>query len=123
MLQEFLMKKNRNKRISFCKQNINFLKYISSLSIKKRGKIISRVADENEINSLIEIFKNFLYENISCSKSYLKSVQKYSPFFLQIIKKGKSLQSKKKILTSKKGGFILNSLLALTIPILKKIFQ
>ena len=123
MLQEFLMKKNRNKRISFCKQNINFLKYISSLPIKKRGKIISRVADENEINSLIEIFKNFLYENISCSKSYLKSVQKYSPFFLQIIKKGKSLQSKKKILTSKKGGFILNSLLALTIPILKKIFQ
>ena len=117
MLQEFLMKKNRNKRISFCKQNINFLKYISSLPIKKRGKIISRVADENEINSLIEIFKNFLYENISCSKSYLKSVQKYSPFFLQIIKKGKSLQSKKKLLTSKKGGFILNSLLALTIPI------
>ena len=99
------------------------MKYISSLPIKKRSKIISRVADENEINSLIEIFKNFLYENISCSKSYLKSVQKYSPFFLQIIKKGKSLQSKKKLLTSKKGGFILNSLLALAIPIFKKIFQ
>ena len=81
MLQEFLMKKKINKRISFCKQNIDFLKYISSLPIKKRSKIISRVADENEINSLIEIFKNFLYENISCSKSYLKSVQKYSPFF------------------------------------------
>ena len=49
-------------------------------------------------------------------------MKKYSNEFVKLSNKKKSLKSKKIILSSKTGGFILQALLGLSLPILSKLF-
>lgn len=114
------MKKKKNK--SLCEKNIAFLSYLNTLNKSKRNKIIKNIANRNEINSIIEVFINFLNNNISCKKAFIKSMKKYTSYFDKIIIKSKSMKYKKQILSGKKGGFIISSLLSLALPIIKKIF-
>ena len=107
---------------SVCRRNIYCLKYIYSLPFKKRNKIIRYIASSSEIKSILEIFLNFLNKNISCSRNFIESMKKYSNEFVKLSDKKKSLKSKKIILSSKKGGFILQALLGLSLPILSKLF-
>ena len=76
----------------------------------------------NELKAIIEIFKNFLHKNIQCKTSFIKMLKKYSNYFHKITKKSFALSKKRKILTSKTGGFLLSSLLNLAIPLISKIF-
>ena len=59
---------------SKCKKNILFLKYLNSLDSKRRRKLIA-ICDKKEIESIIEVFINFLHENISCKNKFIKSVK------------------------------------------------
>ena len=107
---------------SLCHKNIHFLKYIHSLPFKKKKKIIKYLASSSEIKSILEIFLNFLNKNIKCSKHFIKSMKKYSNDFVKLTDKKNSLKAKKIILSSKSGGFILQALLGLSLPILSKLF-
>ena len=49
-------------------------------------------------------------------------MKKYSNKFVMLSDKKKSLKAKKQVLSSKSGGFILQGLLGLTIPLLTKLF-
>ena len=71
---------------SKCKRNILFLKYLNSLDSKRRRKLIA-ICDKKEIESIIEVFINFLHKNISCKNKFIKSVKKHSKKFNKIIKK------------------------------------
>ena len=83
-----MKKKNKNKS-SLCKKNIHFLSYIHSLANnkKKRNKIIKHVSSGQEINSIIELFINFLNNNIQCGKKCIKFLKKYTNYFDKKIKK------------------------------------
>ena len=113
---------NEKKKNSLCKKNISFLTYIHKLPLSKRKKIITKFASKSEINSIIEIFLNFLNSKINCGKNIIKSLSKNKTYFNQIINKKKSIAFKRKKLSSKKGGFILQTLLTLALPVIKKIF-
>ena len=116
------MKKIR-KNSSLCQNNISFLSYIHSLPIKKRNKILKTTATSNEINSIIEIFINFINNGLKCKKKFIQSVKKYSNYFHKLIKKTLPIKQKRQLLTSKKGGFILQGILSLALPILKQLFS
>ena len=107
---------------SLCRKNIYFLKYIHSLPLKKRKNFIKHMASSSEIKSVLEIFLNFLNKNISCTAKFIKSMKKYSNKFVMLSDKKKSLKAKKLVLSSKSGGFILQGLLGLSIPLLTKLF-
>ena len=107
---------------SLCRKNIYFLKYIHSLPLKRKKKFIKYLASSSEIKSILEIFLNFLNKNISCSKNFIKSMKKYSNEFVKLTDRKNSLKAKKVILSSKSGGFILQALLGLSLPILSKLF-
>ena len=107
---------------SLCRKNIHFLKYIHSLPFKKKKKLIKYIASSSEIKSILEIFVNFLNKNISCSENFIKKMKKYSNEFIKLTDKKNSLKAKKVILNSKSGGFILQALLGLSLPILSKLF-
>ena len=121
------MKKNRNikkrEKVNLCKKNIVFLKYLNSLNKKQKNKYIKKISTKNELNTIIELFINFLNNNIKCKRQFLISIKKYKNHFYKIIKKSNSLHKKKKLLSGKVGGFLLQSILALAIPFLTKMFM
>ena len=111
------------KKVNLCKKNIIFLKYFNSLNRKQKNKYINLISSKNEINTIIELFINFLNNNIKCKRQFLISIKKYKNHFYRIIKKSNSLSKKKKLLTNKVGGFLLQSILALAVPFLTKMFM
>ena len=116
------MVKNKKKHSqSNCQKNIYFLKYLQTLPIKRRNKLI-KDCSKHELNAIIEIIFNFLYDNINISKYIIRSLKKYNRYFNLLIKKSTSNKIKKSILISPKGGFILSTLLRIGLPILTKLF-
>ena len=107
---------------SLCKKNIAFLSYIHSLPVNKRNKVIRTIANKSELNAILELFINFLGNNIDCKHSFIESMKKHSLYFDKLISKSNSIKYKKQLLTNKKGGMILTSLLNLGLPLIKKIF-
>ena len=98
---------------SLCKKNIAFLSYIHSLPVNKRNKVIRTIANKSELNAILELFINFLGNNIDCKHSFIESMKKHSLYFDKLISKSNSIKYKKQLLTNKKGGMILTSLLNL----------
>lgn len=113
---------NHNSKIPSCKRNIHFLKYIHSIPKNKRNNILKKVCSHDELNSIIEIFFNFLNKNIPCKNSFIKYLKKYSSHFFKITKKSNSNSIRRKLLTSKTGGFLLTTLLNIAIPLLSKLY-
>ena len=78
--------KNKNLKSSKCKNNLKFLEYLKTLSGNRRKKLLYHCS-KGEIESIIEIFINFLNNNVSCKIKFIKSIKKYSKKFDKIIKK------------------------------------
>ena len=115
--------KFKKKNDNLCKNNISFLKYLHSISNSKRKKLINSIASKKEIDSILEIFLNFLENNLVCKNSFITSMKKNNKYFYKLMNKSNSLRKKKKLLTSPKGGFLMSSILAIAIPILAKLFS
>ena len=113
-------KRNKN---SLSEKNLQFLTYLNSLPRQKQTKIIKSICNQGEINSLLEIIIHFLNNNIKCKTSFIKKISKYKNYFNKLIKKSNSIRKKKKLLSSKVGGFLVQSILALAIPLLTKLFS
>ena len=113
--------KNKNLKPSKCKNNLKFLEYLKALSGNRRKKLLHYCSKE-EIESIIEIFINFLNNNISCKIKFIKSIKKFSKKFDKIIKKKTPVSYKRKFLSNKIGGFLLDKIIRLALPILKNIF-
>ena len=93
-----LLKKNKKikKKQSLCKSNISFLKYLHSISKSKKNKLIKSFASKKEINAILEIFLNFLQNNLNCKNNFIKSMKKNYKYFDKIMNKSNSLNVKKK---------------------------
>ena len=78
--------KSKNLKPSKCKNNLKFLEYLKTLSGNPRKKLL-HYCSKGEIESIIEIFINFLNNNVSCKIKFIKSIKKYSKKFDKIIKK------------------------------------
>lgn len=113
--------KNKNLKPSKCKNNLKFLEYLKTLSGNRRKKLL-HYCSKGEIESIIEIFINFLNNNISCKIKFIKSIKKYSKKFDKIIKKKTPINYKRKFLSNKVGGFLLDKIIGFALPILKKLF-
>ena len=113
--------KNKDLKSSKCKNNLKFLEYLNSVSGNRRKKLLY-YCSKGEIESIIEIFLNFLNNNISCKIKFIKSIKKYSKKFDKIIKKKTPISYKRKFLSNKIGGFLLDKIIRLALPILKNIF-
>ena len=98
------------------------MEYLHELPLKRRNKFIRNICNKSEIQTISELVLNFLQNNINCSRKIVKSLRRYSKIFSSIIKKSITSTRKKKILTSKAGGFILTTLLNIGLPILSKLF-
>ena len=122
MLNKNKKGKHIDKDSSACKKNIFFLKYLQSVSIKKRNNIIKKLCSNNELKAIIEIFLNFFHKNIHCKKSFIRFMKKYSNYFKKIINKSITISKKRILLTSKTGGFILTTLLNLALPLISRLF-
>ena len=116
------MGSKRNKK-SLSEKNIKFLIYLNSLPRQKQIKIIKIFCNQGEINSLLEIIINFLNNNIKCKTSFIKKFSKYKNYFTKLIKKSNSIRKKRGLLSSKVGGFLVQSILALALPLLTKLFS
>ena len=115
------MKKSKIRK-PFCKTYIHFLRYLDTLTIKRRNILLSKIASDNEINTIIELFYNFLNYNIQCDKKTLNSLKKHSKYIKNIIKKSIPISKKRLLLISHKGRITLSKILKLALPILKNIF-
>ena len=113
----------KNINPSLCKDNLQFLKYVHSLPKSRKNKFLKHVSNKNEIHSILELVLNFLNNNIKCKKSFILSLKKHSKYFTKLVKKSNSLKTKRKLLTSKTGGFLIQTLLTLAIPLLNKLFS
>ena len=113
----------KNIKRNLCKDNLHFLKYINSLSRTRKNAFLKYGSNRKEIHSIIEIVINFLANNIKCKKSFILSLKKYNNYFNKIIKKNNSLKVKRNLLTSKTGGFIVQALLGIALPLLTKLFS
>ena len=115
--------KGGKNRASLCKKNIHFLNYINSLSTRQRKKVINLVSTKDEICSIFEIFINFLNNNINCKRKFIANIKRHENYFHKLVKKSNSLKQKKLLLTSKTGGFLMQTILALAVPLLTRLFS
>ena len=120
------MKKSQNKTNSKTKELLQeksrILSLLSKLPDKIRNKVI-RALSPNDTKLVCEIFINLLSGNITKSKKILNKLEKYRNYIRYLADKKIALQKKKKILYSKKGGFLLGALLPLAVTVLSRLIK
>lgn len=97
------------------------LKLLSNLPKKKRNKVIALLKKE-EVNSISEIFKNFLNKNLTVDKKIIKKVNPYKKEIRRLALKSVPLKEKVKILISPRGGSLLGFLLPVAVNLISKLF-
>ena len=110
-----------NKR-SLIDRNKEFVLFISRLSAKDRRKIINVLGSEH-INTISEIFQNFLKKNLTQDLGEIKKLTRYRQEVREIALKKIPLHRKKKILQTRKGGAILSVLLPLAAGLISSLFK
>ena len=93
-------------------KNKEFILFLSGVSAHDRARIVAALSGEY-INTISEIFKNFLGRNLTHDQDDIKRLVKYRREVRQVARKKTPLREKKKILLSRKGGAILSVLLPL----------
>ena len=90
----------------------NLLLFLNSLTPKQRKKFVL-LLKKNQIDSIAEIFSNFLKSNLTQDKKIIHKLKQYRGDIQTVARKRTPLHHKIKVLNSKRGGFILSALLPL----------
>ena len=106
----------------YISENKEFLKFFNKLNLKSKLQLISSLS-KNHINTISEICKNFLAKNLTQDPNIIKKVKKSKKEIRLIALKKTPLYKKKKILQTRKGGFILNVLLPLAATLLGSLIK
>ena len=88
----------------------DLLLFLSNLPPPQRNKILS-ILKKKQINSISEIFTNFLKSNLTQDENTIKKLKKYKKEIQTVAKKRSPYRLKLKVLKSKRGGAILSALL------------
>ena len=97
---------------SLLEKNKEFILFLNSLSPTERSKILKNLGSQY-INTICEIFSNFLKQNLTTCPKTISKVKKYKNYIRNLTRKRHSLSLKRKHIASKKGGAILSVLLPL----------
>ena len=93
------------------------LLFLNTLSPKKRSKFI-KLLSKHQVDAIAEVFSNFLQNNLTEDKSIINKVKRYQGDIRRIAKKRVSVKQKVKLLSSQRGGFLLNALLPLAASVI-----
>ena len=107
---------------SLAEDHIDFIQFLNKLSPEKRTKLIHSLSSCH-INTLSEIFKNFLLKNITTNPKIIKRLKPYKKEVGEVAKRKTPIYKKRKILKSIKGGAILSILLPVATAILSTLFS
>ena len=102
---------------SLLEKNKEFILFLNNLSKAERQKILSTVCGKY-INTIAEIFQNFLKLQLTRDPNIIRKVKSYKKEIKFISQKKSPIYQKKKILQSKKGGAILSILLPLAASVI-----
>lgn len=109
-------------KTSLLEKNKDFILFLNKLSKKERSKILQNLGSPY-INTISEIFSNFLLQNLTQDHSVIKKLKNYKKEVRAISKKKSPLHLKKKLLKSKKGGAILSFLLPLAATLISSLIR
>ena len=107
---------------SLAEEHIDFIQFLNKLSPENRNKLICSLSGYH-INTLSEIFKNFLLKNITTNPKTIKRLKPYKKEVGEVAKRKTPIYKKRKILKSIKGGAILSILLPVATAILSTLFS
>ena len=103
-------------------RNREFIFFLSHISPRERGKVIAAVEGER-INTISEIFQNFLKKNLTEKKEEIQKLKRYRKEVKKVSCRKTPIYMKKKILQSRKGGAILSVLLPLAAGLISSILK
>ena len=86
-------------------QHIEFIQFLDKLSLTMRTKLISSLSNCH-INTLSEIFTNFLLKCIAHDPEIIKHLKPYKKQVREVARKNAPMYRKKQILKSEKAGGI-----------------
>ena len=106
---------------SLLEKNKEFTLFLNQLHSSERRKILVHLGGEY-INTIAEIFRNFLRLNLTRDPSVIRKVKLYRDHIKEVALKTVPLHQKKRILQSKQGGAILSVLLPLAASLITSLF-
>ena len=112
-------KKNKNPLLL---QNKEFLVFLNGLSPEKRKKILVHLK-KKQINTISEIFSNFLKRKLTLNKKIIKRASRYKKELRRIALKKTPLGEKIKVLSSQRGGNLLGVLLPTAVSLISSLFS
>lgn len=92
--------------------NKDIIRVLIKLKPKQRSGLIG-VLKKKQIETICEIFLNFLKKNITTDLKVVKKLKKYKSLIKRVISKKTGVKAKRLILRSKRGGGVLSILLPL----------
>ena len=98
----------------------DFILFLTSLSPQQRKKLIS-ILKKKQIDSISEIFANFLKSNLTQNAKIIQKLKKYRREIQSVARKRTPIQQKRQILNSKRGGFILSALLPIATSVISSL--
>ena len=107
---------------SLVSKNREFIFFLSHSPPRERCKVIGAVEGER-INTISEIFQNFLKKNITEKKDVIQKLKRYRKEVKKVSSRKTPIYMKKKILQSRKGGAILSVLLPLAAGLISTILK
>lgn len=105
---------------SLLAKNKEFILFLTHLPPCERSKILSVVGGQ-QINTISEIFKNFLVKNLTQNASDVSKLSRYRREVREVARKRTPITEKRKILRSRRGGAILSVLLPLAASLISSI--
>ena len=106
---------------SLIDKNREFVIFLSLVPARERGKIIA-VLGGRYINTISEIFQNFLKKNLTQDISDIRKLTRYRQEVREVALRRNPLYKRKRILRSRKGGAILSVLLPLAASLISRIW-
>ena len=103
-------------------KNKEFIKFFCQLSPSSKSRVVNGL-NENYINTISEICKNFLERNLTQDPKIIQKLKKSRTALRIVSLKKTPLYKKKKILQSRSGGAILSVLLPLAAGLISSIFS
>ena len=97
---------------AYIHRNKEFLHFFCSLTAKERTKLLPNL-NRNHINTISEIFRNFLNKNLTVDKKLVHKIKHCKKEVRLVALKKTPQYLKKKVLQSRRGGAILSVLLPL----------
>ena len=98
-----------------------FIKFFCQLSPKSKFRLITSL-NKNHIDTISEICKNFLGNNLTQNPKVVQKLKKSRNEIRSVSLKKTPLYKKKKILQSRRGGAILSILLPLAAGLISSLF-